>query len=59
MPPRIRLSPRKVAECGALHSSDPSLRALAVQIDPLGTPPPGAQELTLEFHGLTEADLDL
>jgi 2-oxoglutarate dehydrogenase E1 component len=31
---------------------------LAVQIDPLGTPPPGAPELTLEFFGIVEADLD-
>jgi 2-oxoglutarate dehydrogenase E1 component len=30
---------------------------LAVQLDPLGTPPPGAQELTPEFHGITDADL--
>jgi 2-oxoglutarate dehydrogenase E1 component len=30
----------------------------AVQLDPLGTPPPGAPELTLEFHQLTDADLD-
>ncbi len=32
---------------------------LAVQIDPLGTPPPGAVELTLEHYGITDADLDL
>ncbi len=31
---------------------------LAVQIDPLGTPAPGAAELTPEFHGITEADLE-
>ena len=30
---------------------------LAVQLDPLGTPPPGAAELKPEFHGITEADL--
>jgi 2-oxoglutarate dehydrogenase E1 component len=30
---------------------------LAVQLDPLGTPPPGAPELTPEFHGITEQDL--
>lgn len=30
----------------------------AVQLDPLGTPPPGAQELTPEFHGIKESDLD-
>jgi 2-oxoglutarate dehydrogenase E1 component len=31
---------------------------LAVQLDPLGSPPPGAAELTLEHYGLTEADLE-
>jgi 2-oxoglutarate dehydrogenase E1 component len=30
----------------------------AVQLDPLGSPPAGAQELTLEFHGITDPDLD-
>jgi 2-oxoglutarate dehydrogenase E1 component len=30
---------------------------LAVQIDPLGSPPPGAAELTPEFHGVTAAQL--
>ena len=32
---------------------------LAVQLDPLGTPGPGAIELTLEHYGITDADLDL
>ncbi len=32
---------------------------MAVQLDPLGEPPPGAPELTLEFYGLVDADLDL
>ena len=31
---------------------------LAVPLDPLGTPPPGAAELKPEFHGITESDLD-
>src|SRR5262249_17927315 len=30
---------------------------LAVQLDPLGDPPPNAVELTPEFHRITEADL--
>jgi 2-oxoglutarate dehydrogenase E1 component len=30
---------------------------LAVQLDPLGTPPVGAAELHPEFHGITDADL--
>jgi len=32
---------------------------LAVQLDPLGAPPPGAVELTPEHYDITEADLDL
>src|ERR1019366_5161564 len=32
---------------------------LAAQLDPLGTPPPGAVELTPEHYGITEADLAL
>ena len=31
---------------------------LAVQLDPLGSTPPGARELTLEHYGITESDLD-
>ena len=31
---------------------------LAVQLDPLGSPPPGALELTPEHYGITDADLD-
>ena len=30
---------------------------LAVQLDPLGSPPPGAAELKPEFYGITDADL--
>jgi 2-oxoglutarate dehydrogenase E1 component len=30
---------------------------MQVQIDPLGTPPIGAAEMTPEFHGITDADL--
>ncbi len=32
---------------------------LAVPLDPLGTPPPGAIELTLDHYGIVDADLDL
>ena len=32
---------------------------LAVQLDPLGSPPAGAAELLIETYGITEADLDL
>jgi 2-oxoglutarate dehydrogenase E1 component len=31
---------------------------LAVSTDPLGSPAPGAPELTAEFHGISEADLE-
>ena len=31
---------------------------LAVPLDPLGTPPPGARELTPEHYGITPTDLD-
>ena len=31
---------------------------LAVQLDPLGSAPPGAAELTPEYYGITDADLD-
>ncbi|HVT39758.1 MAG TPA: 2-oxoglutarate dehydrogenase E1 component [Gemmatimonadaceae bacterium] len=31
---------------------------LAVQLDPLGSPPPGARELTLEHYGIVETDLE-
>jgi 2-oxoglutarate dehydrogenase E1 component len=31
---------------------------MAVQLDPLGSPPPGAPELTPAFHGITEAELE-
>jgi 2-oxoglutarate dehydrogenase E1 component len=48
---------RKAAGAGALVGAIQRHGHLAVQIDPLGTPPPGAAELKPEFHGLTEADL--
>ena len=50
---------RKVAGAARYTSAIRAYGHLAVQIDPLGTPPPGAQELTPEFHGIVEADLDL
>ena len=48
---------RKAAGAAALLSAIQRHGHLAVQIDPLGTPPPGAAELKPEFHGITEADL--
>ena len=48
---------RKAAGAAALASSIRRYGHRAVPLDPLGAPPPGARELTPEFHGITEADL--
>ena len=48
---------RRTAGAAALVQAIRHFGHLAVPIDPLGTPPPGAPELTPEFHGITEADL--
>ena len=48
---------RKTAGAAALVDAIRQYGHLAVQLDPLGTPPPGGPELTPEFHGITEADL--
>jgi 2-oxoglutarate dehydrogenase E1 component len=49
---------RIAAAAGRYTSAIRAYGHLAVQLDPLGTPPPGAPELTPEFHGITEADLE-
>jgi len=49
---------RKVAGAAELVDSIRAYGHLAAEIDPLGTRPPGTPELTPEFHGLTEADLE-
>ncbi|WP_291162683.1 2-oxoglutarate dehydrogenase E1 component [Gemmatimonas sp. UBA7669] len=49
----------KVAAAASLQQAIRMFGHYAVQLDPLGTPPAGADELTPEFHGLTEADLAL
>ena len=49
---------RKVAAASALAEAIREYGHLAVQLDPLGSPPFGAAELTPEFHGITEADLE-
>ncbi len=49
---------RKVAAAAALVEDIRHYGHLAVRLDPLGTPPAGAQELTPEYHGLTPSDLD-
>jgi 2-oxoglutarate dehydrogenase E1 component len=48
---------RKAAGAANLASAIRAFGHLAVQIDPLGTKPLGAPELTPEFHGITEAEL--
>jgi len=48
---------RKVAGAAALIGAIQRYGHLAVQLDPLGSPPLGAAELKPEFHGITEADL--
>jgi len=48
---------RTAAVAGALVESYRDHGHLAVQLDPLGTPPPGHPALKPEFHGTSEADL--
>src|SRR3954463_16421670 len=48
---------RKAAAAASLLGAIQRYGHLAVQIDPLGSPPPGAAELKPEFHGVTENDL--
>jgi 2-oxoglutarate dehydrogenase E1 component len=48
---------RKAAGAAGLAAALRTYGHLAVPLDPLGTPPPGARELEPEFHRITEADL--
>ncbi len=48
---------RKTAGAAALVDAIRQFGHLAVQLDPLGSAPPGSPELTPEFHGITEQDL--
>ncbi len=50
---------RKVAGAAALIDGIRHYGHLAAQIDPLGSKPPGAAELTPEFYGIAEQDLAL
>ena len=59
-PASARVDPdllRKVAAAAKLVDAIRNFGHLAVPLDPLGTPPAGTPELTPEFHGLGEADL--
>ncbi len=47
----------KVASAANLQQAIRNYGHYAVQLDPLGSPPPGADELSNDFHGLTESDL--
>ena len=48
---------RKVAGAAGLVSAIQRYGHMCVQIDPLGSTPSGAAEVTLEFHGITEDEL--
>ena len=48
---------RKVAGAAALADAIRQYGHLAVQLDPLGSAPPGGPELTAEFHGIADEDL--
>ena len=48
---------RKVAAAAKLVDAIRNFGHLAVPLDPLGTPPDGTPELTPEFHGLSDQDL--
>ncbi len=48
---------RKVAGAAGLVQAIRQYGHLDVQLDPLGTPPLGARELSPEFHGISEEDL--
>jgi 2-oxoglutarate dehydrogenase E1 component len=48
---------RKVAGAGSLSQAIRAYGHFAARIDPLGSPPLGAAELSPEFHGLLESDL--
>src|SRR4051812_2614923 len=48
---------RKTAGAASLVHAIRQFGHHAVALDPLGSPPIGAQELTPEFHGIVEADL--
>lgn len=50
-------SMRKAAGAAALLEAIRHYGHLAVAVDPLGSPPAGAAELSPEYHGITEADL--
>ncbi len=50
---------RKVAGAARYTAAIRRYGHFAVQLDPLGTPAPGAVELTLAHYGVTDADLDL
>jgi len=50
---------RKVAGAAALVDAIRQFGHMGVRLDPLGSDPTGAAELTPEFHGITEEDLAL
>ncbi len=55
--PRDEAVLRKVAGAATLMAAIREYGHFAAQLDPLGSPPPGAAELTPAFHGITEEEL--
>lgn len=49
---------RKTAGAASLVDAIRQYGHMAVRLDPLGSDPTGAHELSPEFHGITEADLE-
>lgn len=48
---------KRVAAAASLQQAIRDYGHYAVQLDPLGTPPAGADELSAAFYGITDADL--
>jgi 2-oxoglutarate dehydrogenase E1 component len=55
--PRDEVFLRKVAGAATLLAAIREYGHFAAQLDPLGSPPPGAAELTPAFHGIGEEEL--
>jgi 2-oxoglutarate dehydrogenase E1 component len=55
--PRDEVFLRKVAGAATLLAAIREYGHFAAQLDPLGSPPPGAAELTPAFHGISEEEL--
>jgi 2-oxoglutarate dehydrogenase E1 component len=56
-PPPLPVNAEKITAAVNFSHAIRTFGHLAAQLDPLGNPPPGDPWLTLEYYGLTEADL--